>query len=203
MPHSQHHIPDHIAIRRIWPAEIALYRDHLKRLDPESRRSRFGGMISDSFIDSYTQSAYGPDVMIFGAFDGDRIVAAGELRLMIKSWPTSAEAAFSVEKDYQDHGIGDALFGRLLVAAQNRNINSITIICLRENDRMRRLAQKHSAKLNFADGEISGQLAPAWSSPTTYLEEAIGEANGLVKHFLNWSAKHLPFPANRADDEAA
>ena len=203
MPHSPHHIPDHIAVRCIWPAEISLYRDHLKRLDPDSRRSRFSGVISDSFIESYTRTAYGPDVMIFGAFDGNRIVAAVELRLILKSWPTSAEAAFSVEKDYQDHGIGDALFSRLLIAAQNRNIHSITIICLRENDRMRHLAQKHSAKLNFADSEISGQLAPAWSSPTTYLEEAIGEANGLMKHFLNWSSKHLPSSANRADDEAA
>lgn len=203
MPHSPHDIPDHIVIRRIWPAEVPLYRDHLKRLDPESRHSRFNGVVSDTFIDTYTESAYRPDALIYGAFDGDQIIAAGELRLMLDIWPPSAEAAFSVERTYQDHGIGDALFGRLLVAAQNRNINMITIICLRENDRMRRLAQKHSAKLNFADGEVSGHLAPAWSSPSTYIEEAISEANGIMKQVLNWSAKHLPFPANPFDDKAA
>jgi len=203
MPDSSHHLPDHIAIRRLWPTEVHLYRDHLKRLDPESRHSRFSGIVSDNYIDTYTKSAYRPDALIYGAFDGDKIIAAGELRLLLDSWPPAAEAAFSVERDYQDHGIGDALFGRLLTAAQNRNIDMITIICLRENDRMRHLAQKHSAKLNFADGEVSGHLKPAWSSPTTYLEEAIGEANGLMKQFLNWSTKHLPFPANRPRDEAA
>ena len=203
MPHSHHHIPDHIAIRRIWPAEVPLYREHLKRLDPDSRHSRFSGVVSDAFIDRYTETAYRPDALIFGAFDDGKIVAAGELKILLESWPTAAEAAFSVEKAYQDHGIGDALFHRLLIVAQNRNINTITIICLRENDRMRHLAQKHSAKLNFADGEVSGQLAPAWSTPSTYLEEAIGEANGLMKQFLNWSSKHMPFPANRSDDKAA
>lgn len=203
MTHSSHHIPDHIAIRRIWPSDVPLYRDHLKRLDPESRHSRFNGVVSDDFIDTYTESAYRPDALIYGAFDHDKVIAAGELRILFEAWRPAAEAAFSVEREYQDHGIGDALFHRLLVAAQNRNINTITIICLRENDRMRHLAQKHSAKLNFADGEISGQLAPAWSSPTTYFEEALGEANGIIKHFLNWSTKHLPFPANKSDDKAA
>lgn len=200
---TSHHIPDHIAIRRIWPTDVPRYCDHLKRLDPESRHARFNGMVSDESIDAFTETAYRPDAIIYGAFDGDKIIAAGELRIILESWSASAEAAFSVEREYQDHGIGDALFHRLLIAAQNRNINMITIICLRENDKMRHLASKHSAKLNFLDGEVSGRLAPAWSSPTTFFEEAIGETNGMIKQFLNWSTKQLPSPANHKDDEAA
>ena len=203
MPNSTHQLPENLTIRRIWPTDVPRYREHLKRLDPESRHSRFNGVISDSFIDTYTQGAYGLDAVIYGAFDGDMMIAAGELRILLESWPRQAEAAFSVEREYQDHGIGDALFHKVLIAAQNRNINMITIICVRENDRMRHLAQKYSAILKFADGEVSGQLAPAWSSPSTYLEEALGDANGIIKQFLSWSTKHLPFHPDHRDDKAA
>lgn len=203
MQNSHHHLPENIAIRRIWPTEVPLYRDHLKRLDADSRHSRFNGVVSDAFIDQYTESAYRPDALIFGAFDGEKIVAAGELRLLFDGWRPAAEAAFSVEKAYQDHGIGDALFHRLLVVAQNRNIGSISIICLRENDRMRHLAKKYSAQFDIADGEISGQLAPAWSSPSTYLEEAFGELSGLVKQFLTCSKRRFPFASAEIEHKAA
>ena len=37
-------------IRKMWIDRAGPYRDHLLRLDKESRRSRFGGAVSDEFI---------------------------------------------------------------------------------------------------------------------------------------------------------
>ena len=34
-------------IRKLWISETDLYRDHLLRLDGESRRNRFGGAVAD------------------------------------------------------------------------------------------------------------------------------------------------------------
>src|SRR5437868_14062498 len=41
------------AVRRLWFGETELYRQHLLRLDAESRRNRFGGAVSDEFIARY------------------------------------------------------------------------------------------------------------------------------------------------------
>src|SRR5690242_20538418 len=37
-------------VRRLWIGESELYRQHLLRLDAESRRNRFGGAVSDELI---------------------------------------------------------------------------------------------------------------------------------------------------------
>ena len=42
-------------IRKLWIGESAKYRDHLLRLDPESRRNRFGGAVSDEFIENFVE----------------------------------------------------------------------------------------------------------------------------------------------------
>ena len=55
----------------------------------------------------------------------------------------TAEAAFSVERDWQDQGIGDALITRVIAAAQNRGVNRLDMICLPENRKMQHLAVKH------------------------------------------------------------
>ena len=87
-----------ISIRRVWPAEFPAFRAHLKRLDPDSRQMRFGGVVSDRFIDDYVDSAHRLGTVVYGAFAGPTLVAAGELRTIFDAWPVAAEAAFSVEK---------------------------------------------------------------------------------------------------------
>ena len=41
------------SVRKLWPTETGKFRDHLLRLDKESRRLRFAHSVSDSFIDDY------------------------------------------------------------------------------------------------------------------------------------------------------
>ena len=43
-------LPEGGVIRKLWIGETAKYREHVLRLDPESRRSRFAGGVSDDFI---------------------------------------------------------------------------------------------------------------------------------------------------------
>ena len=50
-------------IRKIWIDRIGPYRDHLLRLDTQSRRNRFGGAVSDEFIENYIELSVGLDAV--------------------------------------------------------------------------------------------------------------------------------------------
>ena len=51
-------LPHGGSIRKLWIAEAERYRDHLLRLDLESRRSRFAGTVSDAFLTDYAGLGY-------------------------------------------------------------------------------------------------------------------------------------------------
>ena len=48
-------------IRKLWISEAEAYRDHLLRLDPDSRRNRFAGAVSDQFVTDYANLSFGID----------------------------------------------------------------------------------------------------------------------------------------------
>jgi len=172
------------AIRRLWPADIADFRAHLRRLDQASRNMRFGGTVTDAFLLDYADTLARPDAVVFGAFADGRIVAVAELRMLFDADGASAEAAFSVEEPYQDKGIGHALLSRLIAAAQNRGIRSVYMICLSGNARMRHLALKHDAEIEFEEGEVRGTVRRAWPDMASLTEEVLGETFGFTRALL-------------------
>ena len=186
-------LPDtnEIILRRLWPTDMTLYREHLLRLDPVSRHSRFGGGVSDAYIDDYVHTSLRLDTLIYGAFSGSTVVAAGELRILFGAWPPMAETAFSVEEPYQDQGLGDLLLTKIITAARNRGIVTLSMQCLSNNQRMRHLAQKHSAELKTTDGETEARLEPAAFNPLSYMEEWMNEADGALSRMLLWKPSGL------------
>src|SRR5436190_20812380 len=90
-------------IRKLWPTETDKFRDHLLRLDKESRRMRFAHSVSDSFIEDYASRMAEFGSVVYGYVADQRVRAAAELRRLGDAWGAEAEAAFSVEKVYQDH----------------------------------------------------------------------------------------------------
>src|SRR5689334_13328498 len=109
-------------VRKLWIADANALRAHLKRLDPEARRLRFGGITTDEFIDAYVDTAFRLDAMIFATFIERDIRASAELRSIFGGATADAEAAFGVEADWQDQGLGSELMERILIAAQNRGV---------------------------------------------------------------------------------
>ena len=73
-------LPDGALIRKLWIGEAELYRDHLLRLDPDSRRNRFAGAVSDQFVRDYAELALGIDAVIHGFFVDGTLRGAAELR---------------------------------------------------------------------------------------------------------------------------
>jgi GNAT superfamily N-acetyltransferase len=175
-----------MTIRKLWPADHDRLRAHFARLDPETLRMRFGGMPDSGFIDAYIRVLYQLGTAVFGAFDGGELRASAELRAILPSRPGEAEAAFAVEKAFQDKGLGSALMDRILTAAQNRGISRLHMICLSENIRMRRLAGKFGARIKIADGEVSGRLDPPFPTATSMLNELFFEARGFATAVFDW-----------------
>jgi GNAT superfamily N-acetyltransferase len=152
-------MPEHLiaggTIRKLSIGEALLYCAHLLRLDPESRRNRFAGTVSDAYIRSYAQAANFADAVIHGFFVEGVLRGIAELRPLPGD---EAETALSVEKQWQGRGVGAALLKRTLGAARNRGTKLLKITCLPENRRMRRLARKFNADLKVAFGVVTGKL---------------------------------------------
>src|SRR5438445_10801392 len=110
------HDLDGYSIRRLWPLDFSAFLRHLKRLDGETRRSRFGSPVNDDFLETYAATANRLGTLVYGAFKGGEIHASAELRTLD---PAVAEAAFTAEKDAQDHGLGSILMDRVTNAAQS------------------------------------------------------------------------------------
>lgn len=55
-------------IRKLWSIETSAYRDHLLRLDVESRHNLFAGAIPDEIIRTSAATALRSDLIIYGFF---------------------------------------------------------------------------------------------------------------------------------------
>ena len=151
-------LPEGGVIRKLWIGETEKYRDHMLRLDPASRRSRFGGGVSDDFIRGYVNLSVSLDAVVHGFFVGGVMRGGAELRPLGARFPRQAEAAISVEKPWQSHGVGSALIRCTLLAARNRNFRLLHMACLAENRRMQQLARKFDAELSFDFGGVIGEV---------------------------------------------
>src|SRR5512145_3089819 len=167
-------------VRRLWPTETDKFCDHLLRLDRESRRMRFAHSVSDAFVADYASrmSAFGS--LVFGHVVDGKVRGAAELRRLGDTWGGEAEAAFSVEKAWQDQGVGTELMGRVVRAARNRRIKRLYMSCLAENARMQAIARKHEATLRFEYGEVIGEILPAHPSYFSQVAEAAEDRVGFM-----------------------
>jgi GNAT superfamily N-acetyltransferase len=176
-------------IRKLWVGETSALRDHLLRLDPESRRSRFGSPVNNFFIGQYASRALTPDSIVHGMFVDGTLRAAAELRSFGKPFPTDAEAAFSVEREWQSRGVGSELLERTLLAARNRNFRTIYMNCLAENSRMRAIAKKHEASLQIRADEVFGEVVNPGATPLSVVRELIADGHGMAATILDLQSR--------------
>ncbi len=198
---SEAKLPE-VEIRRLWPADMVAFRDHLLRLDQRSRHDRFGGGMSDEFLVRYAEHCFGKGDLLFGAFVDRRLVGAGELRSNHAIWSEQApfgrhihaEAAFSVEDGYRRRGIGEELFKRIERAASNHGVETIEIVCLPENAGMRRLAEKFKTVFAFEENVLSGRLTARRPTAFSLMREASGDALDFGASIVDAQMRGLKSP---------
>lgn len=181
-------------IRKLWIGEAAHYRDHLLRLDKDSRSSRFGGGVSDEFIRHYVDTTFGLSAAVHGFFAEGVLRGAAELRPLGPGFAREAEAALSIKSSWQSHGVGSALLERTLLAARNRGIKTLHMACLASNRRMQELARKFAAELTFDFGSVVGEVAAARPTPLSVLREFLADNHGFATAMLDVQARLLNPP---------
>jgi GNAT superfamily N-acetyltransferase len=175
-------------IRKLWIGEADKYRDHLLRLDAESRCNRFGVAIADELIETYVASPTWSGAVMHGFLVEGIVRGVAELK-PFGVFPTEAEVAFSVEKPWQSHGIGSALLERTLLVARNRGIKRVHMVCLADNDRMQQLARKFAAHLSFEHGSVVAELAAPHPTPLSMLREIMADGHGVATAMLDVQAR--------------
>lgn len=179
-------------IRKLWPTEIGKYRDHLLRLDADNRRMRFGMSVDNAFIADYAKRVNDLKSVVCACLVDGEVRAAAELRPLGVYLQGEAEAAFSVEADWQGMGFGTALMGRIIRTARNRGIRRLYMNCLAENRKMQRIARKYAAELRFEEGEVMGELLPAAPNCFSIWREALENEYGFVMAVLDLQRRALP-----------
>ena len=184
-------LPEGGIIRKMWSVEAGRYREHLLRLDPASRRNRFGGDVSDEFLAEYASLATSIDTVIHGFFVNGTMRGAAELRPIGASTAREAEAAFSIEKPWQSHGVGSALLERTLLAARNRGIKFLHMACLADNKRMQQLARKYDADLSFDFSSVVGEVSTPRPTPLSLMREILADGHGFATAMLEVQSRLL------------
>jgi GNAT superfamily N-acetyltransferase len=182
-------LPDGGLVRKLWIGEIAAYRDHLLRLDSDSRRRRFSGTVSDDVIAAHAATADELGTVVHGFFVEGVLRGAAELRHINGMFSREAEVAFSIEQDWQSHGVGTALLERTLLSARNRGITSLRMDCMADNRRMQQLARKFEADLKFDFGGVVGQVDPSRSTPLSVVRELMEDAHGVAAAMFEAQAR--------------
>jgi GNAT superfamily N-acetyltransferase len=173
-------LPDGGSIRKLWGGETDAYRDHLLRLDLDSRYRRFSGAVSDDYIARHAATAKGVGVVVHGFFVDGELRGAAELRQNGSLFARAAEAAFSIEQPWQSLGVGTELLERTLLSARNRGVKLLRMDCLADNRRMQQLARKFDADLKFDFGSVIGEVDPPRSTMLSLMREATADSHGVA-----------------------
>ena len=182
-------------IRKFWSVETDAYRDHLLRLDPESRHNRFNATIADDTVRGYAATARGSDVILHGFFVDGVLRGVADLRILGRE----AEVAFSIEKRWQSHGVGSALLERSLLAARNRGAKLLQVCCLVDNYRMQQLARKFEARLTFDCGTVIGTLENPQPTPLSLMQEMVADGHSFAAAYVDFQSHLLKQGLSRHD----
>ena len=178
-------------IRKLWGVETHAYRDHLLRLDAESRRNRFCGSIADDIIRGYAATARGADVVVHGFFVDGVLRGAADLRIVRPLDRQEAEAAFSIERPWQSHGVGSALLERTRLSARNRAIKHLHVSCLPQNKRMQHLARKFGAEITFDFDTVLGTMENPNPTPLSLMQEMAADGYSFSAACVDFQSRLL------------
>ena len=179
-----------IIVRKVLPMEYHKYREHLKRLDADSKILRFGNHLSDTAIDKICDKIeqYPEHHILFCVEDADlNFVAVGHIAV-----EGGMELAFSVHKEYQKQGIGSKLMERCIQWCRTHNKLRGTMMCLSRNSAIKHLCVKHGIRLHTDYDETFGNVELTLPDITTYVKENIDSNLGIFDYLskrtcLFWS----------------
>lgn len=180
--------------RRLFRAyHRAMVKRHLKRLEGNDRRMRFGTMLPDDAIDQYVDRSWDEsDHVWFGVIQDGEIIAA--VHIAQEEDKSKAELGLSVDPEWRGQQLGQALFDRAVYALKARDVRDVFMHCLAENAIIKRIARKNGMVMVTEYGETDADLILPESTPldvSTNLiveqmalyDNAVRNATGVWKKF--------------------
>lgn len=167
--------------------ELPLLRDHLLRLDPQSRYDRFNGFLDDSFIERYARKCADDGTVIVAYMESGVVRGAAELHPPEQSEDSLPEIAFSVEKCVRRQGVGSVLFRRLISEARWKGYRTLRVTTGAGNEAMRMLAGKFGAHLVFRHGESTGTIDLMPQPQTELAKLAIDVPLGAARAVMSFN----------------
>ena len=168
-------------IYKLPAGEFHRYRTHLLSLDEESRYLRFGFHIKNETINElvnrWEMNANKHKVF---AIENDNLEVVGVAHISLEDDP--AELAFSVFKECQGKGMGDALMVRAIEYCQNRGIKHGCMVCLGSYDKIKRMAKKHNVLVKTEQGDSHGEIEIPNPTPITIWKEYMEDNFAKIDH---------------------
>jgi RimJ/RimL family protein N-acetyltransferase len=176
-------------VRRATYTEYWKYEDHLLALDSESRYLRFGYPVSDDGIKSLMQTIYDDkNHHVLFCIEDDKLQFIGVCHIALQK-NHEMELAFSVLKEYQGRGIGNALMRRAIAWCRTHNILSGEMVCLASNQRIKRLCAKHGMQMNTESGETLARFKLEIADVATYMQETTDSNIAMLDWIIKRSMK--------------
>jgi RimJ/RimL family protein N-acetyltransferase len=167
--------------------ELPLLRDHLLRLDTQSRRDRFHGFLDEDFIERYAAKCADDGTVIIAYMKNGVVRGAAELHPPGQSDDGVPEIAFSVETRVRRQGVGSILFKRLLSEARWKGYRRLRVTTDAGNEAMRALASKFGAHLVFRHGESTGTIEVGEAPQAELARLAIDAPLGAARAVMNFN----------------
>ena len=185
--------------RQVLPSEIDKVRGHYLRLDADERILRFFGPTCDAVISARCDKLDWRRAHFVGVFVDGTLRGVAELELDHPEGRGSGEIAVSVEKEWRSRGIGAELQRRAIVVGRNHGATSISMVCLLDNEPMRRLVSHFADKISIHDGTVEADFAiPPPSYETLWQEIAVGGFD-LVDAWLDVCGSYWPDAAHKGE----
>lgn len=129
---------------------------HLIRLLPDTRKLRFGSMVNDDALCRHIATLERDGSLLIGFRIDGTIRGLAELRFF--DGEELAEAAFSVEEQWQGQRIGSALMGRVVLEAALRAATAVYVVCSAHNRRMLAICRRAGGELTCEDGDCTARI---------------------------------------------
>jgi GNAT superfamily N-acetyltransferase len=120
------------------------------------------------------------DKNIVFAIENNDLEVVGVGHISLEEEP--AELAFSVLKECQGQGMGDALMARTIEYCQNHAIKTGQMVCLGSNDKIKSLARKHNILVRNEHGDSSAKISIPDPSPLSLWNEAVHNQLAKIDH---------------------
>ena len=174
------------SVRHMLPTEFGKLCQHLKALDTESKILRFGYVVTDESIDRLCSGFRRKSSKHqFFVIENSKLefLAVGHV-----ATEHNMELAFSVLKQYQGNGMGDALMKRCIQHCRVIGKLKGCMVCLNTNTAIRQLCRKNGIKLTTEMGQTLADIELNRPSFQTYIKESL-DSNLEVINYLN---KRMP-----------